>query len=189
MDQHALHVCGAYVISGKQFLDARGYFQEIFHTQKFGKHLLPTHGVQQVSISHSKKDTLRGLHLSQYSKLVTVTQGEVYDVICDLRRDGPSFAQWAAVCLSAENGRQLFIPPGVAHGFLCVRDANVLYVQGGHFNPPLGVDISPFDKELDIFWPCPGVRYIMSSKDMNAQTMQHFIPRSLSFKRKRILDR
>ena len=74
-----------------------------------------------------------------------------------------------------------------AHGFLCVRDANVLYVQGGHFNPPLEVDISPFDKELDIFWPCPGVRYIMSSKDMNAQTMQHFIPRSLSFKRKRIL--
>lgn len=164
-----LHIHGAFVVVGATISDQRGYFREIFRTdEKYPREIQPQSGVQQISISHSVRDTLRGLHKSTYSKFVSVLSGVIYDVICDLRPESPTFCQWAAVRLSAENGRQLFIPPGVAHGFVCIQDATVLYVQGGVFNPPEEVDIFAFDKQLDIFWPAAQTAYIMSTKDEHA---------------------
>ena len=108
-----------------------------------------------------------------YSKLVTAISGAVYDVVVDLRANSTTFRRWCAIILSSENRRQLHIPAGCGHGFLCLRDADVLYLQGGCFNPPSETDISPFDECLNIYWPKldDPTTYIMSDKDMRAPNL------------------
>ena len=91
------------------------------------------------------------------------------NVMCDLRADSPTFRRWAIVELSQDNKQQVFIPPGVAHGFYCLENSTVLYLQGGIFNPPEEVDLNPFDTHLGIPWPKPDVSYIMSKKDQESQ--------------------
>ena len=93
-------------------------------------------------------------------------------MIVDLRKDSPTFGLWCAVNLSKENRRQLFVPAGCGHAFLCLEDADMLYIQGGCFDPSQEIDISPFDPVLDIRWPRIGVQeYIISSKDKAAPYM------------------
>lgn len=120
-----------------------------------------------MSISHSVRGVLRGIHRSTYSKLVTAINGSVYDVLVDLRRNSPTYRRWCAVILSSANRKQLFIPEGCGHGFLCLKDADILYLQGGCFNPKFEIDISPFDPSLNIYWPklVDLATYLMSDKD------------------------
>jgi len=164
-----LHILGAWRITLPSFTDERGYFQEIIHKVKYPAEIQPEAGISQVSISYSVRDTLRGMHLSKYSKHVTVLHGKICDVMCDLRADSPTFRRWAIVELSQDNKQQVFIPPGVAHGFYCSENSTVLYLQGGIFNPPEEVDLNPFDTHLGILWPKPNVSYIMSKKDQESQ--------------------
>lgn len=116
---------------------------------------------------------LRGIHCSPYSKLITVIEGSVHDVIVDLREDSPTFLKWCAIVVSSENQRQIFIPAGCGHGFLCLEDCKMLYVQGGCFDPPRELDLSPFDPTMNIIWPViDGVsEYTMSAKDMQAPNL------------------
>lgn len=100
-------------------------------------------------------------------------RGEIYDVIVDLRKDSPTLRRWCAVVVSSDNRRQIYIPAGCGHAFLCVKEADMLYIQSGCFDPPKEHDLNPFDKLLDIYWPelddVPG--YIMSQKDRNSPTL------------------
>ena len=184
-----LHVIGAYVLQGTQFYDARGYFREIMrHDATFPVEVQSPSGLQQISVSHSRRDALRGMHKSPYSKFVSVLSGEVYDVICDVRPESPTFRQWVAVRLSAESGNQLYVPAGVAHGFLCLKEATVLYLQGGVFDPPAETDINAFCDKIDIFWPPPFENYVQSLKDANAPALAESIPKHIEMRTcKRVL--
>lgn len=147
----------------------------------------PVDGIPQVSMSHSRRGVIRGIHRSLYAKLVTVVNGAIYDVVIDLRHDSPTFRRWCAVILSSQNMRQLHIPAGCGHAFLCLEAADVLYLQSGCFDPPNEVDVNVFDNVLDIHWPdLSGIKdYIMSEKDRKAPDIldvsffKEILPRSI----------
>ena len=157
------------IFSQARFCDRRGYFQELFHNGKYPAHVCPNE-LAQVSLSSSRRGVLRGLHCSPYPKLVSVVRGAIYDVVVDLRPDSPTFRRWCAVYVNSDNRRQIYVPPGCGHGFVCVEDAEMLYLQGGTFVSQTEIDVHPFDATLDIKWHDFGddMEYIMSDKDMAA---------------------
>lgn len=164
------------MITDARFVDKRGYFQELFHEDKHPNFVMPngiSQGISQVSLSFSKRGVLRGIHCSKYTKLITVVKGEIYDVIVDLRVDSPSFRRWCAVIVSSQNCRQIHVPAGCGHGFLCLKDAHMLYLQGGCFDSRNELDISPFDPVLDVHWPklADLSEYLLSAKDMGAPNL------------------
>ncbi|KVG67137.1 dTDP-4-dehydrorhamnose 3,5-epimerase, partial [Burkholderia pseudomultivorans] len=114
------------IIEPKVFGDARGYFYESFNGREFAEHVEP--GVEFVQDNHSRsaKGVLRGLHYQiqhAQGKLVRVVEGEVFDVAVDIRKHSPNFGKWVGVTLSADNHRQLWVPPGFAHGFVVLSEA------------------------------------------------------------------
>ena len=147
---------GVLILEPKLFGDARGFFYESFNAKEF----LNATGVAAdfVQDNHSKsaKGVLRGLHyqiVHAQGKLVRVTAGEVLDIAVDIRKSSPQFGKWVAVTLSAENRRQLWIPPGFAHGFLVVSDtAEFLYKATDYWHPEYERTISWNDAGLGIDW-------------------------------------
>jgi dTDP-4-dehydrorhamnose 3,5-epimerase len=134
---HELPVIGAYVIELERQVDDRGFFARTFCTRAFGEHgLEPT--VAQASFSNNeRRGTLRGMHFQlaphEETKVVRCTRGAAHDVIVDLRRDSPSYQQYAATELSADNGLELYVPAGCAHGFLTLEDhTEVEYIISTH---------------------------------------------------------
>ena len=118
---------GCVVIEPAVFGDARGMFFETWNAERFAAHGLPTKFVQS-NVSTSVKGVLRGLHYQwprPQGKLVSVLEGEVYDVAVDIRRGSPTFGRWEAVLLSADNHRQFWIPEGFAHGFAVLSERAV----------------------------------------------------------------
>ena len=126
------------VLEPEVHVDERGYFMETFRSSIFKERGMKSDFVQD-NQSSSKKGTLRGLHyqlLSPQGKLVRVISGEVFDVAVDLRKSSNTFGDWVAEILSAENKRQLWVPPGFAHGFLVLSDhAELSYKCTNYFNP------------------------------------------------------
>src|SRR5687768_2371649 len=117
-------VAGVILIEPDVYRDARGYFLETFHAAKYAAAGIPETFVQD-NHSASMRDTLRGLHMQlrkPQGKLIRVVEGEIWDVAVDLRRGSPSFGVWTAEVLSAGNFKQLYIPPGCAHGFAVLSD-------------------------------------------------------------------
>lgn len=119
---------GCVVIEPAVFGDERGFFYEGWNAARFAEHGLPTQFVQH-NVSRSQAGVLRGLHYqwpqNVQGKLVSVLEGEVYDVAVDIRRGSPTFGQWEAVVLSAENKKQFWIPEGFAHGFAVLSERAV----------------------------------------------------------------
>jgi dTDP-4-dehydrorhamnose 3,5-epimerase len=136
--------------------DARGYFLEVFHAGKFAAAGLPTSFVQD-NHSASVKNTLRGLHFQRtkpQGKLVRAVEGEIWDVAVDVRPGSPTFGQWTATTLSAENFRQLYVPPGFAHGFCVLSEtAQVQYKCTAFYEPADEVGIIYNDPDIGIDWP------------------------------------
>lgn len=136
--------------------DPRGFFLETFHARKYAAAGIPTTFVQD-NHSYSRLGTLRGLHMQlrhPQGKLVRVVDGAVWDVAVDLRRGSPTFGQWRAEELSADNFRQLYIPPGCAHGFLVLSEAaQVEYKCTAPYDPRDEVGIAWNDPSLAIPWP------------------------------------
>lgn len=147
---------GCVAIEPTVFGDERGFFFESWNAERFGEHGLPTRFVQS-NVSSSGKGVLRGLHYQwprPQGKLVSVLQGEVFDVAVDIRRGSPTFGKWEGVMLSETNKRQLWIPEGFAHGFAVLSDRAVfsylctdVYVKeadaGVRWNDPaIGIDWS-----------------------------------------------
>ncbi|MBH3365600.1 dTDP-4-dehydrorhamnose 3,5-epimerase [Pseudomonas sp. URMO17WK12:I11] len=144
------------IIEPKVFGDSRGSFFESFNAREFAR--LTGAEVEFVQDNHSRsgRGVLRGLHYqvaNTQGKLVRVVQGEIRDVAVDVRRHSPTFGQWVAVHLSAENHRQLWIPAGFAHGFAVMGDsAEFLYKTTDYYNPQADRCIRWDDPTLAIDW-------------------------------------
>lgn len=144
------------IIEPKVFGDSRGFFFESFNAREFAR--LTGAEVEFVQDNHSRsgRGVLRGLHYqvaNTQGKLVRVVQGEIRDVAVDVRRHSPTFGQWVAVHLSAENHRQLWIPAGFAHGFAVMGDsAEFLYKTTDYYNPQTDRCIRWDDPTLAIDW-------------------------------------
>jgi dTDP-4-dehydrorhamnose 3,5-epimerase len=137
--------------------DDRGFFMETYKASEFAAFGIIETFVQS-NHSKSSKGILRGLHYQKnpkaQAKMVRAVTGEVYDVVLDLRRGGPSFGKWMAVILSAENKKMLYIPAGFAHGFCVTSDeAEILYMTTEEYAPYLEAGVSWNDPELAIKWP------------------------------------
>ncbi len=144
------------VIEPRVFEDERGFFLETFQARRYAGVGLPELFVQD-NHSGSRRGTLRGLHYQVdrvQGKLVHVVAGEVFDVAVDLRRGSPTLGRWEGVRLSRENRRQLWIPPGFAHGFYVVSDwAEVVYKVTDFYTPECERTLAWDDPEVGIGWP------------------------------------
>lgn len=147
---------GVLLIEPRFFRDDRGHFLETFHAQRYAAAGISAPFVQD-NWSRSKKATLRGLHFQNpnaQGKLVMVVRGAIFDVAVDVRRGSPTFARWVGFELSEENGCQLWIPPGFAHGFQALRDAtDVLYKCTDSYHPQAERTVIWNDPEIGIAWP------------------------------------
>lgn len=163
------HISDLLIIEPTVFNDERGFFYESFNAREFAA--LSGIDVEFVQDNHtrSKKGVLRGLHYQAkqpQGKLVRVVSGEVWDVAVDIRRDSATFGQWSAMSLSADNRRQVWIPPGFAHGFLVLSDvAEVLYKTTDYWAPEHERCIRWDDETLAIDWPLES-EPVLSTKDM-----------------------
>ena len=149
-----------FLIEPRVFGDERGFFFESFNQAKFEQAIGKKVTFVQDNHSKSSKGVLRGLHFQDpkpQGKLVRVTQGEVFDVAVDTRKDSPTFGKWVGEILSAENKKQLWIPEGLAHGFLVLSEtAEFLYKTTDYYAPEYEKCIAWDDPALDIQWPLSG---------------------------------
>lgn len=158
------------VIEPRVFGDARGFFFESFNQQAFDEATGTSYRFVQDNHSRSSRGVLRGLHYQlpphAQGKLVRVVRGAVWDVAVDIRRGSPTFGQWVGEELSEENQRQLWIPPGFAHGFAVLSDsADFLYKTTDYYDPPSERGIAWDDPRLAIAWPRLGLEWQLSAKD------------------------
>ena len=164
-------IAGVLLLEPKVFGDERGFFFESFNQQVFEQATGVKTSFVQDNHSKSGKGVLRGLHYqveNAQGKLVRVTQGEVFDVAVDIRPESPTFGQWAGEVLSAENKRQLWIPAGLAHGFLVLSDtAEFLYKTTEYYAPAHERCLAWNDATLAIEWPLDGVPPKLSVKDQS----------------------
>ena len=163
------------IIEPKVFGDDRGFFFESFNQRLWEEETgQETHFVQD-NHSLSSKGVLRGLHYQTHQpqgKLVRVVTGEVFDVAVDIRKGSATFGKWVGSTLSAENKRQLWIPAGLAHGFLVVSDfAEVLYKTTDYYAPEFERSIQWDDPDLEISWPLDG-NVVVSAKDAEGDTFK-----------------
>ncbi len=148
---------GVMILDPQVFGDQRGYFFESFNARDFERCTGVRLPFVQDNHSRSARGVLRGLHYQAehaQGKLVRVTAGEVFDVAVDIRWGSPTFGRWVGVRLSAENKRQLWIPPGLAHGFLVLSEsAEFLYKTTDYWYPAHERSLRWDDPKLDIAWP------------------------------------
>jgi dTDP-4-dehydrorhamnose 3,5-epimerase len=158
---------GVVIIEPQVLGDERGFFFESYHAARYAEAGLPEHFVQD-NHSRSVPGTLRGLHYQLHhpqGKLVRVIHGAVFDVAVDIRRGSPTFGRWVGVELSAANKRQLYVPPGFAHGFCVPTEASELaYKVTGYWQPGDERGIAWNDPTLAIAWPIKSAPLI-SDKD------------------------
>jgi dTDP-4-dehydrorhamnose 3,5-epimerase len=164
---------GVILIEPKVFRDERGFFLETYHQAKFAQAGLDVTFVQD-NHSRSVKGTLRGLHAQwrqPQGKLIRVIAGEILDVVVDIRQDSPTFGRWLGVHLSAENFRQLYVPPGFVHGFRVLSEtAEVLYKCTALYDPSDEIGIIWNDPEIGIDW---GIQEpLLSEKDRRLPTLR-----------------
>ena len=158
------------IIEPKVHGDERGFFLETFQVERYADLAGVTLPFVQDNYSRSTRGVLRGLHFQKYKpqgKLVRVVKGEVYDVAVDIRSGSPSFGQWEAVVLSAENKTQFWVPPGFAHGFVVLSDtADFEYKCTDYYDPADEGCIRWSDPDLNISWPIDSP--VLSDKDSKA---------------------
>ena len=163
---------GVVLIDPRVFGDERGYFLEAWSRRKFEAAGITAEFVQD-NHSRSRQWTLRGLHYQiqhPQGKLVRVASGAIYDVVVDLRRSSPAFGRWAGIELSEANHRMLWVPPGLAHGFVVLSEfADFLYKCTDDYYPEHERSISWADPKLAIQWQIPpGVTPVLSERDARA---------------------
>jgi dTDP-4-dehydrorhamnose 3,5-epimerase len=162
------------LIEPKVFGDARGFFLESFNEKAFLKAVGSDFSFKQDNHSRSRKGVLRGLHYQvqqPQGKLVRVVRGAVFDVAVDIRRSSPTFGKWTGIELTEENHFQLWVPPGLAHGFLVLSDsADFLYKTTDYYAPEHERSIAWNDPAIGIQWPLTGAP-LLSTKDENAPTL------------------
>ncbi|MCM2314552.1 MAG: dTDP-4-dehydrorhamnose 3,5-epimerase [Thermoanaerobaculia bacterium] len=164
---------GVLIVEPRVFGDDRGFFMEVYHAARFTEAGIGDSFVQD-NHSRSSRGVLRGLHYQQpnpQGKLVRAVCGTIFDVAVDIRRGSPHFGRWVGVELSEENKRQLWVPPGFAHGF-CVtsESADVVYKCTALYEPANDRGIRWNDPEIGIAWP--PVEPLLSTKDTAAPMLR-----------------
>lgn len=166
---------GVWILEPKVFEDSRGYFMETYRAEDFDSVVGKIVFVQD-NESKSSYGVLRGLHYQKgewsQAKLVRVLQGKVLDVAVDLRKSSPTFGQYVAVELSADNKRQLFIPRGFAHGFVVLSETAVFaYKVDNKYMPQAEASIAYNDPVIGIEWPIPSEDMLLSPKDTSGVSL------------------
>ena len=161
------------LIEPKVFGDARGFFFESFNQRAFNEATGTEFQFVQDNHSRSAKGVLRGLHYQlpphAQGKLVRCVRGAVFDVAVDIRRSSPTFGQWVGAELSEDNQRQLWVPPGFAHGFVTLTEsADFLYKTTNYYAPTHDRGIAWNDPRIAIPWPDTGAAPQLSGKDVAA---------------------
>ncbi|NLI78233.1 MAG: dTDP-4-dehydrorhamnose 3,5-epimerase [Candidatus Riflebacteria bacterium] len=166
MDFRPTPLPGVMVIAPRRFDDARGFFMETYHAGKFAAAGLTPRFVQ-FNHARSVQHTLRGLHFqfpNPQAKLVRCLTGRVFDVTVDLRRGAATYGRWFGLELSADNGLELFIPEGFAHGYLVLSDtADVEYAVNSLYEPKGQLGIAWNDPDVAVAWPAAAP--LLSTKD------------------------
>lgn len=161
---------GVLLVKPKVFGDKRGFFVETWQKKRYEEAGINLPFVQD-NHSMSTKGILRGLHFQKkhpQGKLVMVSQGEVFDVAVDLRKDSPTFGQWFGALLTAENQHQLWVPPGMAHGFVVLSEtAHFHYKCTDYYHPEDEGSIRWNDPDVDVKWPI-SFEPVVSEKDAKA---------------------
>lgn len=175
-----LEIPGVWLIEPRRFGDDRGYFMETFKLEEFREHVGDVTFVQD-NESFSSRGVLRGLHFQKggfsQAKLVRASQGRIVDVVVDLRGDSPTFGRHVAVELSAENALQLFMPRGMAHGFVVLSDvAQFQYKVDNVYAPQSEATLQFNDPALGIEWPLPATELLLSPKDLKGLPLSEITP-------------
>lgn len=167
-------ISGVILVEPDVHRDGRGYFLETFHAGKYATAGIPELFVQD-NHSLSAQGTLRGLHMQvahPQGKLVRVVEGEIWDVAVDVRPSSPTLGHWVGETLSAENFRQLYVPPGCAHGFCVLSEkAQVQYKCTALYDPSDEIGIAWNDAALAIRWPI--AEPLLSERDRRHASFQH----------------
>lgn len=172
------HIDGLVILEPKVFGDKRGYFFESFSARRFKECVADVNFVQD-NESRSSRGVLRGLHFQHppyaQAKLVRCVLGSVLDICVDIRRGSPTYGQYAAVELSADNKRQLFIPHGFAHGFVALSDDAVFqYKCDNYYHPEAEGGIDILDPAIGIDFPFDVKDAVLSDKDRRHPLLAHF---------------
>jgi len=180
----ATEIPGMFVVEPAVHRDARGFFVETFHEERYREHGIDARFVQD-NHSRSGRGTLRGLHAQQprpQGKLLRVVEGEIWDVAVDARVGSPAFGRHVAVVLSAENFRQVWVPPGLLHGFCVTSEAaQVEYKCTEVYDPGAEFGVRWDDPELAIPWPIRAP--LVSEKDRRAPLWREVRDRLIAFAR------
>lgn len=171
---------GVLIVEPKVFGDDRGFFFESYNRKRYEEAGIPADFVQD-NVSFSERGVLRGLHFQHpnpQGKLVSVLQGEVFDVAVDIRVGSPTFGKWAGATLSAGNRRQLYVPEDFAHGFAVTSETALFsYKCTGYYSPQDEGSVLWDDPEIGIEWPFKGPR--LSDKDREAPLLSEMSERTL----------
>jgi len=171
---------GVLVVTPKRFGDLRGFFSETWNQSLFAEKGIDVPFVQENHSLSRSAGTIRGLHCQAppraQAKLIRVVRGRVVDVAVDVRRGSPSYGKWVSVELSAENGKQLFVPVGFLHGFATLdADTEVLYKCSDFYAPECEASVRFDDQEIGIDWGVEPGKVVLSDKDARAQTFKDFL--------------
>ncbi len=165
------------IIEPKVYGDSRGFFFESFNQRAFNEATGLDAKFVQDNHSRSTKGVLRGLHYQiqqPQGKLVRVVRGSVFDVAVDIRKSSSNFGRWVGVELTEENHRQLWVPPGFAHGFLVTSDtADFLYKTTDYYAPEFERSVAWNDPAIGVEWPLDGVAPQLSAKDKAGVSLEN----------------
>lgn len=168
------------LISGRRFADARGWFSEVYNAKVFAGRGIDEAFVQDNHSLSRPQGTIRGLHFQTpphgQAKLVRCLRGVIFDVAVDVRKGSPTYGQWVGAELSAENGRQLFIPVGFAHGFMTLEpDTEVFYKVTDFYAPACDGGLLWNDPDIGVEWPAlPDGSPLLSEKDESLPRLSQF---------------
>ena len=182
MKVHALPMAGLRLIEPDVFGDDRGFFFESWSLRKYAASGLPQTFVQD-NVSRSSRGILRGLHAQNpcpQGKLVQVLEGEVFDVVVDIRHGSPTFGTWHGLTLSGENKHQFWIPPGFAHGFLVMSETALFqYKCTDYYSPADEFTLVWNDPDIGISWPM--TKPLLSPKDERGLRLRDIAVERLTF--------
>lgn len=170
---------GVVVLTPKRFADARGFFTETYNARRFSEAGVAVDFMQDNHSFSAKAGTVRGLHFQAppfaQSKLVRVLRGAIIDVAVDARKASPSYGQWVGVELSADNGKQIFVPQGFLHGFITLEpDTDVAYKVDAYYDKASDGAVKWDDPDLAIDWGPTAKDASLSDKDAGAQSWANF---------------
>lgn len=175
----ALDIPDVKILTPARFSDARGFFSETYNAERFKAAGIDADFIQDNHSYSAAKGTVRGLHFQAppyaQAKLVRVIKGAIVDVAVDVRKGSPTFGKWVKAELSAENGKQMFVPRGFLHGFATLlADTEIIYKVDAHYSSAQDGAVLWDDKELAIEWRVDPMAVIVSEKDKQALPFRDF---------------